>query len=223
VGAAMSNGLRDNFDFIQARNFTPANRVPPSVDLIVIHTMEAPLTPGTARNIATWFASDAAPRASVHYCIDNAEVIQTLPETQVAWGAEGANGKGIHLEHAGYANFSPNDWARPEAQAMLTKSAALVAQIARDWNIPVQYVNAADLARGLRGITTHADVTKFSGIGDHWDPGPHFPMGDYIRAVQGEASFPWHYALGGIALGSAVVYAAKFLVSPKTFRKLLRK
>src|SRR5690606_3616018 len=58
----------DPIPFVQARNFTWANR--PRVDVVVIHTMEAAETSTTAENVAAWAAGPSAPQASWHYAID---------------------------------------------------------------------------------------------------------------------------------------------------------
>src|SRR5689334_17566080 len=80
-------------DFIQARNYTKSGDR--EIKWIVLHTMENPEKPKGASAVAHWFASDAAPKASAHYCVDNAEVWQCVGELDVAWGAPGANRYGI--------------------------------------------------------------------------------------------------------------------------------
>jgi len=61
-------------DFIKAKNYTEGRDS--SIDLLVIHTMEAPEKGETAENIASWFAGANAPQASAHYCIDANSVVQ---------------------------------------------------------------------------------------------------------------------------------------------------
>lgn len=175
--------------FVQARNFSPANRT--KVDLVVIHDMEHPETPNTAVDVAHWFAGPTAPQASAHYCIDNAAIVGCVREKDVAWHAPGANSNGIGLEHAGYANQTAADWADPYSAAMLAISAQLVHDICTRWNIPMRYVDAVALAAGQRGITTHLQVTNWQKTpGGHTDPGPNFPMDQYIQMVGGVAAAP---------------------------------
>jgi N-acetyl-anhydromuramyl-L-alanine amidase AmpD len=170
------------YDFIQARNFTPAARQ--RIDLIVIHTMEAPEKPGTARNVARWFAGKDAPRASAHYCIDDREVIQCVKDTDVAWHAPGANSNGIGLEHAGYARQKPEDWLDAYSLAVLEHSAVIAAQLVLKWDIPVCKLTPEQLQMGQRGFCGHKDVTDAFNKGHgHWDPGPHFPWERYLTRV----------------------------------------
>jgi N-acetyl-anhydromuramyl-L-alanine amidase AmpD len=169
--------------FVQARNYTPANRT--KVDLIVIHDMEAPEKPDTAESVAKWFAGPTAPQASAHYCVDDDSIVMCVREKDVAWHAPGANSNGIGLEHAGYASQGAADWADPYSEAMLNISALLVRDICTRWQIPMNYVDAAGLLARQRGITTHLQVTNAFRQGDHTDPGPNFPMTHYIELVRG--------------------------------------
>jgi N-acetyl-anhydromuramyl-L-alanine amidase AmpD len=168
--------------FIRARNFTPAEGR--AVNLVVIHTMEAPEKPTTAENVAAWFAGDSAPKASVHYCVDVDSVVQTLEEKHVAWGAPGANEKGIHIEHAGYAKQTPEEWADVYSRTMLERSAELVAGICVRHKIPVRRLTVAELRDGERGIVGHADVSDAFKASTHWDPGPSFPWTEYLDRVK---------------------------------------
>lgn len=170
------------YPFIQARNFTPTSGR--QIDLVVLHTMEAPETAGRARQVAEWFAGPDAPRASAHYCVDNAETIGCVHDRDVAWGAPHANHNGLHIEHSGYARQTTVDWDDVYSRAVLTRSALLTAALCAAYHIPVEFVTAVGLRSGDRGITTHAEVTLAFGGGDHWDPGPGFPTGQYLTRVR---------------------------------------
>lgn len=184
---ALTNGIYTLETFIPARNYTRSNRPHSSaIDLIVIHTMEAPEKPKTARNVAQWFAGDAAPQASAHYCIDDADTIACVLECNVAWAAPGANARGIHLEHAGYANQTADDWHDMYSRAVMDRSARLAARIARRWLIPVTKLGVGELAAGARGFIGHVDATNaFENGRGHTDPGPNFPWDEYIELVKG--------------------------------------
>lgn len=171
--------------FVLARNYTlvpVAN--PRKIDVIVIHTMEAPGKPTTAENVAAWFAGSTAPRASAHYCLDVDSTVQCVRDRDVAWHAPGANHNGIGIEHAGYAKQSAADWDSAYNVAMLDRSARLTAKLCKEYNIPVQLLTPDALKSKLRGICGHVDVTNaFSGGIGHSDPGRNFPWTDYIALV----------------------------------------
>lgn len=206
-------------DFIRAKNFTPAKDR--HIDLVVIHTMEAPENAHTAENIARWFASDSAPQASAHYCVDADSIVQTLEEEHIAWGAAGANDRGVHVEHAGYARQSVEDWADDYSTAMLERSAALVADICARHGIPPVRLDAAALLAGERGITGHDAVNAAFKKGTHWDPGPNFPWDWYLERVSAHMRAAAPIALPALPDGSTVppesqwVRIGAFLVAPR--------
>lgn len=175
------------YPFVQAKHYTAVAARP--ITLLVLHTMEAPEKPGTARSVAAWFAGSNAPQASAHYCIDDSDIIQCVKEHDVAWAAPGANRQGIHLEHAGYAKQSSLEWVDAYSEAMLHRSAQVAAEICTRNHIPVRFVPAADLLAGAGGITTHVEVSRAWRQSDHTDPGPSFPMAHYLNLVI-EASAP---------------------------------
>jgi len=170
--------------FVQAKNFTPAHRT--TIDLIVVHTMESPEKPGTAANVARWFAGPDAPRASAHYCVDRDQIVQCVRDEDVAWHAPGANHNGIGIEHAGYARQTPEEWADDYSMVMLDRSAELAARLCRRYSIPIVWLSALHLkSPGARGITGHVQCTEaFSNGHGHTDPGPHFPIDGYLDRVR---------------------------------------
>jgi N-acetyl-anhydromuramyl-L-alanine amidase AmpD len=168
--------------FVQARNYTPVGGR--KIKLVVIHTMEAFEKPDTAENVATWLAGTSAPKASVHYCVDADSIVQCVKDGDVAWHAPGANSNGIGIEHAGYARQSAEDWADSYSEATLVRSAALTAKLCSVYGIPVQAVDADGLVRGESGITTHRAVSTAFKKSTHTDPGPHFPMDQYVSLVR---------------------------------------
>jgi len=168
-------------EFIEARNYTRTSRA--AVDLVVLHSTENPIRPGTARNVARWFGGPSAPQASAHYVVGPDEVIRCVPEQAVAWAAPGANRQGIQIEMVGQA--AKTDWARDGRDdtaglGVMRRSAELVRGICERWHIPLERVDAAGLVAGKRGITTHASVTEAFKRSTHIDPG-----------CQGDARWPW--------------------------------
>jgi N-acetyl-anhydromuramyl-L-alanine amidase AmpD len=179
--------------FVQARNYTKGRSN--NIDVIVIHTMEAPEKPNTAEAVANWFAGPTAPQASAHYCIDSNSVVQSVHDGDVAWHAPGCNHDGLGLEHAGRAAQTKDDWNDDYSQRMLELSAQLVAEKCQEHHIPVVWLQAADLKAGKRGITGHKQVSDAFKRSDHHDPGTAFPVQAYLRMVRshmGEAFVPEH-------------------------------
>jgi hypothetical protein len=166
------------------RNFTWANRK--TVDNIVVHTIEAAEASTTADNTAAWGAGPSAPRASWHVAFDDDSSILCVPFEHVAWCAPGLNHNGIHFEHSGFARQSYDEWFDPFSRRMLARSAKLAAVLCKRYDIPVEFVDAAGLLRGERGITTHYQVTKGPGKGrtTHTDPGRGFPMSTYLDMIK---------------------------------------
>lgn len=170
--------------FIQAKWQTVAHRE--RVDWIVIHTMEAPCVSGMAAMIAQRFALGER-KVSAHYCVDPAEVIQCVRDTNVAWHCPGANRRGIGIEHAGYSQGEhATDWLNDShAHGMLANSAQLVAELCQRWDIPIDRLFAAEIAQGHRGIIGHVDATEaFKTPGGHTDPGKSWPWDAYIEMVR---------------------------------------
>jgi N-acetyl-anhydromuramyl-L-alanine amidase AmpD len=179
--------------FIQARHYYSGGNQP---RLIVIHDMEYPERPTGAEWCAEYFAGPNAPAASAHFCVDNDSVVQCVHESDGAWHTPGRlpdklgveiNRSSIGIEHAGYAKQTAEEWADEYSQAMLKQSAALVADICLRHDIPPVLLTAQDLKlEGIRGICGHDDCTKATGVGSHWDPGPHFPWAWFMVLVRSE-------------------------------------
>lgn len=170
-----------SYPTILTSKFTPSQRA--SVDLIVIHTMEAPQSAGRARQVAQWFAGPNAPEASAHFEVDDKEVIRSVHDKDWAWHAGPANPKSIGIEHAGYADKT--DWTSAYSKSELENSAKLAALYCDKYGIPPVWLTAADLKAGKRGITGHVECNAaFEGGRGHFDPGATFPREEYVRLVK---------------------------------------
>ena len=101
-----------------------------------------------------------------------------------AWHAPGANHNGLGFEHAGYSSQSAAQWDDPYSQAMLWRSARLLADKCAQYSIPAAWLSPADLLAGKRGITSHWNVTLAFRRSDHTDPGPGFPAARYVTWVR---------------------------------------
>jgi N-acetyl-anhydromuramyl-L-alanine amidase AmpD len=175
--------------FIKARNFTRGRSN--AIDVLVIHTMESPEKPDTAESVANWFAGSTAPQASAHYCIDADSVVQCVQDDDVAWHAPGANHNGLGFEHAGRAAQTHSDWSDAYSDAMLERSAELVARKCVEHHIPAVWLRPADLRAGKRGLTGHVDVSDAFKRSDHRDPGTSFPIEAYLARVKTHMGDSW--------------------------------
>ncbi len=119
-----------------------------------------------------------------HNCVDADSITQSVKEEYVAWHAPGANRVGIGIEMCGRAAQTPEQWDDDFSRSVLRRTARLTAALCRRWNLPVQFVDAAALKYNVRGITTHAEVTKAFKQSTHTDPGKHFPMDEFLRLVR---------------------------------------
>jgi N-acetyl-anhydromuramyl-L-alanine amidase AmpD len=180
--------------FIQAKNYTKANRTSADIQVIVIHTAETPETATTAEAIASWAAGSQAPQASWHYGVDSDSIVQSVRDADVAWHAKQANRVGIGIEHAGRAAQSATQWDDDYSQAVLARSARLTASLCQKHSIPPRKLTPEELLAGKRGICGHYDVTlAYKTKGGHTDPGPQFPWDEYLAMVDAEMSrvFEW--------------------------------
>ena len=180
-----------SYPYVQCRWRTITNGR--RVDLIVLHTAETPEGVDTAMSVARYFATTTT-KASAHYCVDGGgHIVQTCLEKDVAYAAPGANHNGVHVELAGRAAQTDQQWHDSYSYNLLATVAPLVRDLCAIHKIPVRYVPAAQLAAGgagARGITTHADVSRAFRKSTHWDPGPHFPMVEFVNAVLGGTPAP---------------------------------
>ena len=169
------------YPFVESPNVTrsPGRRV----HTVVIHTMEITERDDAARISAAWFANPAS-EVSAHYCVDRGVVLQCVRDEDVAWHARGGNATTIGVELAGAAAQTREQWADAYSAAVLGRAARLVAELCRRHDIPVRRVDVQGLRAGARGITGHVDVSLAFGKSDHWDPGPGFPWGGFLRRVR---------------------------------------
>ena len=170
--------------FIQARNYRIANRT--TLRLIVLHTMENQEKPKTAHSVASWFGGPAAPVASAHLCVDDTEVWGCVHEKDIAYAAPGANNDGFHIEHAGRAAQTGEQWADAYSMAMLRLSAKAAADVAMRHAIPTVWLSVEDVLAGKKGFCGHHEISLAYHKSTHTDPGPNFPREQYLDMVRDE-------------------------------------
>lgn len=132
-----------------------------------------------AEALASWLHGPSAAHVSAHFAIDLNSVSQLVPEASIAWAAgHTANQRGIHIELAGWAKQTNDEWH--QQGQLLNLCGSLIADIASRWSIPIEYVNHDGLLAGKRGVTTHHDCTLAWHETNHFDPGEAFPIDEAI-------------------------------------------
>ena len=180
--------LPQDIRFIEARYHGIVPRA--VIDLIVLHSMEAPEASTRAWRCAQYFANlppdlPSTEWKSSHYCADSDTIVQCVPDHVVAFAAPGANTYGLQIELAGYARQSREEWLDAFGTRMLWLVAQLVARKCTERNIPAIFLTAEQLLSTAqpRGITTHREVSLAYKRSDHTDPGPGFPMDYFLDQV----------------------------------------
>jgi N-acetylmuramoyl-L-alanine amidase CwlA len=137
--------------------------------LIVLHSTVSPCKPGGADAIARFFRIGQAV-TSAHYVVDPTKVIQMVGDHTIAFHC-GYNNDSIGIELCDMPSQDKTRWDDQPHRDMEARAADLVARLCLAYNIPVRYVNAADLRAGKKGITTHAQMSEAFHKSTHWDPG----------------------------------------------------
>jgi len=165
--------------FVSAKFFGgPLKRV----ELIVMHSAETGERLDSAEAVARWFANPRKANGgwavcSAHYAVDANSVVCSVPETTIAWHARGVNDRSIGIEFAGSAAQAREQWLDDYGLSMLVMGHGLVCDIAVRHGLPISFVDAAGILKGIKGVTTHREVTKAYKIrGGHTDPGVNFPI-----------------------------------------------
>lgn len=169
--------------FIPAR-YKGGSQTPKS---IVIHGTVSSDNPGTARNIANWWAGKTSPVTSAHYTVDPKEVIQSVGDHTVAYHC-GSNSNCIGVELCDEQTGPASRWSDADSTAILKRAARLVAELCLAYNIEVKRPSVADLKRkGKHGIYGHNDSRLAFGNTSHTDP-RDFPWTKFINMVKTEVA-----------------------------------
>jgi hypothetical protein len=170
--------------FLQARHYRPSGRL--TVKWVVLHSAEIGESLDGAEILMRRCAEkrvDANGKeivSSWHYAVDADSATQSVREEDIAFHAPGANAAGIGIELCGRARQSLLEWDDEYSRSMIIRAAALTAEVCQRWGIPVGFVTADGLLRGVSGITTHAEVSKAWKKSTHTDPGMFFPTQKFL-------------------------------------------
>lgn len=182
----MSSFETDKWPYVPARRQTKVEGKR-TIRGICIHDMEAPEKEKTAENVAKYFQSPQA-GGSAHICIDSDSVVQCVWDNNVAHAAPGANHDMLHIELAGYAKQTRDEWLDSYSVAMLTLAADVTAQYCLKYDIPVKHLSNEELRNGDKGIVGHYQVTAVYKRSTHTDPGKNFPWDFFLERVSGRVT-----------------------------------
>lgn len=165
-----------------AAHTSPGNNKP--IDRIVLHSTVSPCAPGQARNTAAYFRSASA-GGSAHYVVDPTETVQVVYDGVIAWHAPpNAHSIGIEMcDMPGVGRGAILRWTDREHRQMLRRVVTLTAQLCLAYDVPVAFLDPAELVDGKRGITTHNNVSDAFHQSTHWDPGD-WPQRAFMRRVR---------------------------------------
>jgi len=164
---------------------------------IGIHDMEAFENLDTAEKCARYFQVTDR-KVSSHLASDANSTVCCVQDKDVAYCIVDGNRHGLHIEMAGFASQTGADWHDDYSQKMLKEQVAPnVAAWCKKHNIPAVFLTADAIIAAVRsgvpyrGITTHAEHNKAmkvlhpdkAGSYSHWDPGPNFPMDEFLGMV----------------------------------------
>lgn len=152
-----------------------------------IHDMEAAERAHTAEGMASWFQNPTARIGGAQYGVDADSTVQCILDGDMAYHAPGVSEDHIGIELAGFARQAAAEWHDPYSWAMLQRAAKLLAAKAAQYDFPLVFLPAATLRQTKRGVTTHNEVRIAFGRTTHTDPGPGFPMAEFLTMASAGA------------------------------------
>jgi hypothetical protein len=147
-----------------------------STSWVVIHATD---NTASARNEAL-YAQTRPDQTSAHFYSDEGSVYEALDLDNIAFGCLWhGNQKSIQFELVGLSNHLTD--------ATMRHIAPVVREVCNMYGIPIQKINASQVANGVKGICGHGDITDAfpEDGGDHTDPGSAFPWSTFIGYVKG--------------------------------------
>ncbi len=184
AGYHTQNPAADRFVAADSSNYTSDSRGAAEIDWIVVHC-----TVGSYSSAINWF-QDPSADVSAHYVVSNydhtsgppGEVTQMVHNEDQAWHASATNGPSIGIEHEWHS-----DYGRYFTDACYQASAAVVRNLADEFDIPLEYYRDPTCVFDQPGgILGHRDAPD-SGCGDYPAkscPGPDWDADTFMSYVE---------------------------------------
>jgi N-acetyl-anhydromuramyl-L-alanine amidase AmpD len=154
-----------------------------TVSAVAVHSTESQDIPGSTDDlvaIRNWFDNPAS-QASSHIGIDGAGNTEVwVHSDRKAWTILDLNSVTCNIEFIGRAAQPASAWE----ESQIKQGARWAAYWCLMFDIPAQRGVVRNVAGNAvvtkKGIITHKQLTD-AGFGSHVDPGPQFPMQDFLR------------------------------------------
>lgn len=163
-----------------------SSRMGAPIQAVAVHSTEGVDIPDSLRDLDglhSWFNNPRS-EASSHIGVDGDAHIDLYVERGMkAWTILQLNPVTWNIEFVAKAAQSAAAWEERQIKA----AAKYAAYVCLKEGIPAQRGNVRKVngwpVISKKGIIRHSDLTN-AGFGTHTDPGPNFPMGDFIDAVR---------------------------------------
>jgi N-acetyl-anhydromuramyl-L-alanine amidase AmpD len=160
---------------------------------VAVHSTESQDIPGSTddlRSIRGWFDNPAS-QASSHIGIDGAGNTEMwVHSNRKAWTIGAANSWTVNIEFVARAAQPASAWE----ESQIKQGARWAAYWVLNYNLKVQKGNVRNVNGQCvctkKGIIRHSDVTA-AGFGTHTDPGPSFPMDEFLSATRFYVARGW--------------------------------
>ena len=174
-----------------AKHFS-AGRQGHSIQVLVLHSAENQELSGQAEHLVQWFAGSTAPEASAQEMIDNKFVKVSVDDKDTSWAVDDfpLNLVSKNYELTGHAANTAAQWADAYETAVIHLAEGEFKKDMHTYGIPAHHLTDSEIVaihngnKTLKGIALHADISRALKIsGGHTDPGVHFPLADFLKAI----------------------------------------
>ena len=162
------------------------------IQAMVIHATDGSEGRNVAANVCHWWDQPAA-GGNAHRVYDASSIYRYVADERAAWHASQANHWSLGYEFCGKAGQTAAQWLDDVSLATLRIGAEDMARDAVTYGVDIRWLTDEELLaihagdESITGVTDHATIDKVwpKRSGGHWDPGPGWPMLDFMIALRG--------------------------------------